>query len=329
MVKIFRNLVARTVPRSSRKVFWLYVLTKLVTTNDTKHAAVIVGDIAITCSSRFMNDDVKKAYRRLKALIGNAPKREEEEVRQAETPEEILTCPDSNLRKNSPYFKYFEDIISAAKTCDEGVEDNGLFAADLIAKLQRDYLPFFPLWSGVVVSQQGRNVVEGSERDSNAVVERYISTIKNEVLRKERNITPGKACRLLHVFHKGIAIEKTTKKVGTKGKKKKVSLDDTQHEVKWERPSLREKRKKKSKYFSTPKKGKFSTDTESGGETTNRSAQKVLPKNVSQKVPKSSKKLPKKTSGKCKAEKTALYDDHDVDEITAPFQFVDENAMPW
>jgi len=40
-------------------------------------------------------------------------------------------------------------------------------------------------------------------------------------------------------------------------------------------------------------------------------------------------KLPKKTSGKSKAEKTALYDDHDVDEITAPFQFVDENAMPW
>lgn len=86
-------------------------------------------------------------------------------------------------------------------------------------------MPFFPLWSGVLLQEPDRNLTEGSNRDTNAVVERHFATIKNEILHKEKNINPAKACRLFYISAKGLAkaslasIKKTESKMTPKKRK--------------------------------------------------------------------------------------------------------------
>ena len=59
----------------------------------------------------------------------------------------------------------------------------------------------------VLLECPNRNIKAGELRDRNAIVERQLAAIKQEILQRERNINPGKACLVLFIKTKGQAME--------------------------------------------------------------------------------------------------------------------------
>ncbi|CAC5369043.1 unnamed protein product [Mytilus coruscus] len=95
------------------------------------------------------------------------------------------------------------------------------------------YIPIFPMWSGIMLLE-----VEGITRDSNATIENWFRTMKENILQGRKRLAPGNFIRQIHKVIKGSVreYEATMKPVL---RKKGVKLQSTEnielHEETWKR----------------------------------------------------------------------------------------------
>ena len=332
MLKIFQRMIVQSTEKSKKRKFWLYVLARLQTTSSLGTATSLIEDFTTVCRSTSLNNRAIKALDRLKAAVQmHENDTESEDTTMHQTSHEDQ---EGTLRMMSPFYDYFNQVVSNAYVSYDTGEENPFYNPKLVVKLVKDYLPFFPLWSGIHLSESRRNIHEGSSRDSNAVVERQFATVKHDVLRKERNINPGKACRLLYVSAKGLA------KYAVVSSRKKKDKDDTQEEEKWQRLSQKDKvKKKKSIYFSSPTEKEFKNMSSTKKETEEKDASR---ESCDKRKDTKSKSTPKDSLQQRRKGKEPYLSDkmtktQRVAECRPPtgrslppsFDFSDENAMKW
>lgn len=111
------------------------------------------------------------------------------------------------------------------------------------------YIPIFPMWSGVMLW-----AVEGISRDSNATIENWFRTVKENVLQGRKRLAPGNFIRQVHKVIKGRVreYEATMKPVLRKKGSQLLSTENIElHEETWKR---KEKTNLNSSYYCTPEK---------------------------------------------------------------------------
>lgn len=186
MLKIFQNLIAQSTNINDVRKFWLYVLARLQTSTSLDIASQLVEDLSTILKSKLLSKQATRALKRLNnAIQMQDPIVEEvDEVGKTCTSQETLG--EETLRLQSPFYNHFKHIVENAYVSNTLVDKNPYYIPELAEKILKQYLPFFPLWSGVLLQEPDRNVTEGSNRDTNAVVESHFATIKNEILHKEK-----------------------------------------------------------------------------------------------------------------------------------------------
>lgn len=323
MLKIFQNIIAQSTNIKDVRKFWLYVLARLQTSTSLDIASQLVEDLSTISKSKLLSKQATRALKRLNnAIQMQDPIVEEvDEVGKTCTSQETLG--EETLRSQSPFYNHFKHIVEYAYVSNTLGDKNPYYIPELAEKILKQYLPFFPLWSGVLLQEPDRNVTEGSNRDTNAVVERHFATIKNEILHKEKNINPAKACRLLYISAKGLA------KASLASTKKQRVKDDTQEKEKWQRPGQRNDiKKKKSKYFSSPSNQKFmKVNTEENDEKKQSESEKSSKKSFFQRSNSEKSKQPLLKSNKGQKEQKKEKDCTSSGQSS--FDFTDENAMRW
>jgi hypothetical protein len=96
-----------------------------------------------------------------------------------------------NLKKNSPFKQYFENILALNKA-KENVNDttqcrpNKLYSPELF-KLIRDQLHIVPLWTGILIHQDLYSY-DINTRLTNNPVERWFGFLKTNLLNKRKNL---------------------------------------------------------------------------------------------------------------------------------------------
>jgi hypothetical protein len=99
----------------------------------------------------------------------------------------------SNIKKDSPYNKYFENILKHCKesTIQNIHQDNPLYCPQLF-QIIVDYLYLLPLWTGIIISfwRNELNDNDSFTRLTNNPVENWFGHLKNNLLMK-RSVMPS------------------------------------------------------------------------------------------------------------------------------------------
>ena len=159
------------------------------------------------------------------------------------------------IRRRSPFYNAFEIPISI-----DGHHDNDYYCPEALRLIHAQYLPLFPLWSGIMLGDLGRHMYPeahtmiGETRDTNAPVENWMKIIKKDIFQGRKHILPGKFIRTMHSNLKGRIKAHNMDLRPTKKQKKKnlqEGFDDAK-EVWLARKQTSQHRQ--SKYFSSPTK---------------------------------------------------------------------------
>ena len=163
--------------------------------------------------------EVNKHLKRLTAVDIDA----EHDLGEHEVTEEYGIRKFKTMRQNSPYFAYFKDVLvkerkKVPKTTHG--EDNPLFCSWFIDVLLKEYLPFVPLWTSMMLRVKEP---EGEPRMTNNDIEQWMGQVKNRIWEKRSRIRPLWAIRKLHTSIKGRIRHKriTTNKDEMKSNKKR------------------------------------------------------------------------------------------------------------
>lgn len=84
------------------------------------------------------------------------------------------------LKKSSPFFSYFTEVYEKILAKSEDTERKNLFfLPSFVQYLIKDFMPFCPLWSGIIIKKFG--II----RDSNASVENWFKMVKHDVFKNQ------------------------------------------------------------------------------------------------------------------------------------------------
>lgn len=137
--------------------------------------------------------------------------------------------PDDNaIYKNSKFYAIFVDIFTEANSHINNLQNEGLvndfYCPELVNIKFKKYIPYLPLWSGLLSKSDSRVV-----RQSNAVVEDWFKHIKTEILRGDKNLRCNRFVST--VRDRVLSMYKETllgigKNGCARGKKRKLKPDD-------------------------------------------------------------------------------------------------------
>ena len=106
-----------------------------------------------------------------------------------------------SMRSKSPYFSYFKGVIDEErKKQTESNQSNPLYCPWFIDLLLKDYLPFVPLWTSMMLRVKEP---KDEPRLTNCDVEQWIGQVKARIWQKKSRMRPLWAIRKLHISVKG------------------------------------------------------------------------------------------------------------------------------
>lgn len=173
--------------------------------------------------------EVERAYKVLKNLLADETYEDYEFKDVVKTDsQEKFDKQNQPLFKTSPFWKYFD---SASKTLQFPSRDskiNPFYNYPFSEILLNKYLPYCPLWSGILIRE-----CYMTNRFSNSYVENYFGFLKNHLLRCEKNLKPSRFIRRCRrnilAVHKEVTLG-ISKTVQARRKRKR-SNDDSESEV--------------------------------------------------------------------------------------------------
>ena len=231
---------ARKTKKKALKEFLVRFFCTLLVQTDLKGITSYLTSICRVVLSKKETPEVTKHLTRLTAVDID----DEHDLSEHETTEEDGSRKFKTMRENSPYYSYFNDVLEAERervpTTTDG-EDNPLFCPWFTDVLLKEYLPFVPLWTSMMLRVKEP---DGEPRMTNNDIEQWMGQVKNRIWEKRSRIRPLWAIRKLHTSIKGRIRHKT---ITTNQNKMKSSK---QRKL----PLLKTPQKFQSKYFIKSKK---------------------------------------------------------------------------
>ena len=182
---------------------------------------------------------------KLKSVLGGFQEEldiEEGDLTPEDTEFDIASVP--SIRRNSPFNEFFMRHLDTYIDGDSTEElpdstNNNYRAIQAMELLAKEYLPLFPLWSGVVFTLAGESIT----RDTNSPVENWFRILKHDVLGGKTKMRIGKFVISLNRSLMGrIRIRQLgQEKVKTKGKNTEEMMGAKEE---WDRKRKKEKTKK-------------------------------------------------------------------------------------
>ncbi|CAH1114929.1 unnamed protein product [Psylliodes chrysocephalus] len=192
--------------RKLRQIAKMFV-TELIHAKTLKEAEEIFEDMMIVFCSKFDGDSVRNAVKKLKQL--HITLHDESDIPDPTTTNNEKTSTsyivddddntldiESSLRHSSPFHLHFANYFennrhNIENKSIENVNTNSLYLPEFFEYFQEYYLPFFPLWSAMVIAYFG------ILRESNASVEGWFKILKHHILNKQINIPVSRLVRIL------------------------------------------------------------------------------------------------------------------------------------
>lgn len=179
------------------------VITKLIHATSLEEAALIFTSAIVVFCSATSSPDVEACLDHMKQLytetecngLDESPEfclGRESESNKGGSEEEVDL--EEKLRHGSPFYKFFKGIYEEVlKKCSEDPKftKNPYYCPRFIDYILEQKMPFFALWSGILIMQFG--II----RDTNATVENYFKQIKFWTFNKELRIVAPRFVREL------------------------------------------------------------------------------------------------------------------------------------
>lgn len=262
--------MSRGKPKDIKKklhIFSARAMALLLETKNRSEAQEIFTGIVMAFNSPRINEEVKMAIKNIFKLKDVSGTEESKENGETEEKCEIITDTDKHLRHGSPFYGFFNNIKKKVTLCaDETLPVNDCYFPEFIDYLIEYILPFFPLWSGVVLQHFG--IV----RDSNNIVENWFKIVKNLIFLNQTGILLPRFIRKLsdYVISRLITrlySRKTSKQKENDKKKKEQRKENNEkkeqqqenNEKKEQQKENNEKKQQKQQQEKTAKNSKKST----------------------------------------------------------------------
>lgn len=154
--------------------------------------------VSILLRSSSHNEAVKHAYEalaHLQVIDTSAEELSSDFFRQVQSPDEELTQQDLPTYRRSPFYQHFTKFMETQPIPDTAadnvaaIEKNPFFNPSFFDLIMRKYLPYCPLWSGILICDPE------VDRYSNAYVENYFCQLEQIILKGKRNLKPSRFLR--------------------------------------------------------------------------------------------------------------------------------------
>ncbi|XP_056613419.1 120.7 kDa protein in NOF-FB transposable element [Triplophysa dalaica] len=252
MIKILCCKVSKVKCGKPTKDLFLYSMALLQNATTLNEIKALLTDIG-TVFSEATHTNCQESINNLKTAIENQSIIADVETEITPTEEADLftdTTP-KTIRHDSPFVRCFEDVLSGTTRKRQTrkafvAPPNPYYCPGLIDIVSR-YLATLPLWTGIMLNQLGRT------RDTNSEAENWFRTTKTIVLKNQLHRRPGDFIQTMQEFISGrVRGVKITKiRQGVLKNKELTEIDQPlSQEEKW---GKKRQKKKKSKYFNSPK----------------------------------------------------------------------------
>lgn len=176
-----RKLHQLTRSRDIHQIAKMFI-SQLITACDMEKADRIFRDMVLVFGTKNEAEEITSAIKKMSSMYTdeNFPKLEAEDEKSSEdrSTSDVEDI-ESGLRHGSPFYKHFHGIMESVgnkmnnKKCCNNEKANKYFLPEFLRYLMEYYMPFFPLWSAIIICCF--NITE----DTNQAVESWFKTLKH------------------------------------------------------------------------------------------------------------------------------------------------------
>lgn len=200
----FMKMVSKDVNAKSKnnfqKTFFKEIIAAAIIITDFELLGNWFYNVVVLLSSKYYDKQVKEAHDNLLNIcLINKDKIPDIQSKYSdlEECEENIFIQDSikyeSLYASSPFFQHFCSISAAVRLNTNSGPINEYENEDLLDLIKNKYMPYTPLWNGIMLTISGYSI----NRISNALVEGWFKQIKTDILKGEKNLKCSRFIRLI------------------------------------------------------------------------------------------------------------------------------------
>ncbi|XP_024147265.2 uncharacterized protein LOC112158246 [Oryzias melastigma] len=266
IIKAIHGSFGKKTSDKGLKEFATHCVAQLINSTNLQKALHFFKNMCIV----FQNKTKKKA-------VENSLKDIQKEVQERQTQEYTVEVqqfeddktPEANtIFAQSPFQKDFSSVLQSVMTTlnleEEEEEEtiNIYYCPEIVHVLMKDYIPIYPLWSGVMLGDLGRHsnnsVFDDSpgKHDTNCHAENWFCILKTKILQKKLYLRPADFIQKMNQSLQGryrehiLRNELPERLLEKSWTLRKPGLEHS--EERWSKKTTSEKKERKTKYFDPP-----------------------------------------------------------------------------
>ncbi|KAK9961941.1 hypothetical protein ABG768_007335 [Culter alburnus] len=269
IIKAVQGAIGRKTTDKGLKEFATHCVAQLMNTTSLQRALDIFKCMCYVfytkSNTQCVNQSLQTLQDHIRGIIIPEDTLDEKQAVDDYIPPEAKT-----ILARSPFTKEFGSVLEAVMAIEDPeleneMDNNKYHCPEILDILMKDYMPIFPLWSGLMLGDLKRFKDRESIRDdsyvqkthdTNCHAENWFCIVKDKILLKKLHHRPATFIQKMYASLQGryrehiLQHDLPDRMLQKRFNVKQHSLED--FEEKWSKKSMRDRKEKKTKYFHTP-----------------------------------------------------------------------------